>query len=119
MVAVEASTCTATVCYTLTSHRWASRRWELRVNRVGCRTRTGPTFPLLHVFTLDAASPPLPPPIDAVSVAFGSFWNTAMAKRRYSRQRLVKQYLEDDIHDSSLRRKVVERLRVVTGDRFG
>jgi serine/threonine protein kinase/Ran GTPase-activating protein (RanGAP) involved in mRNA processing and transport len=43
-------------------------------------------------------------------------WNAAMAKRR---QRLVKQYLEEDIHDSSLRRKVVERLRVVTGDRFG
>jgi hypothetical protein len=42
-------------------------------------------------------------------------WKAAMAERT---KRLVKQYLEEDIHEKSVRRKVVERLQSVTGVEF-
>jgi hypothetical protein len=43
-------------------------------------------------------------------------WNAAMAERT---KRLVKQYLEEDIHEKSVRRKVVQRLQSVTGVELG
>jgi Ran GTPase-activating protein (RanGAP) involved in mRNA processing and transport len=49
---------------------------------------------------------------------FTSFdrWQTAMADRT---RRLVKQYLEEDIHDTKVRKKVVERLQTLTSETYG
>jgi hypothetical protein len=43
-------------------------------------------------------------------------WKEAMAKRKH---RLIKKYLEEDIHDTSIRAMVVERVRAVTGETYG
>ena len=43
-------------------------------------------------------------------------WKAAMTRRT---NRLVKRYLENDVHDNELRRKVVDRLAAMTGTVYG